>query len=107
MFDFDLIKHKSTMDGVNVYISRKSEVYVSIRGVSRLCNVDAGTIYKYLASREMELKMDRVLGSNGVKNVLLLNDAQIIECLAEYNEILLKEVAKIGIWDYLYRLSGV
>lgn len=106
------MKHKLKLykeEGIEVVVDQNTgETFASISGTARMCNVNESSIRLFIkTSGEILIKSTEVITAEGkLRRGSLLNEEQILKCIAKYNTELLLKFAQLGLRKFLHTSVG-
>lgn len=93
-------------DGLELVIDNETgECFASMSASARMCDCSVTAIRRLIGDTE-SLRVASLNTSNGVKEMKLLDEGQILKVLAKYNSDLLLIFAQAGLRVYLHQLAG-
>jgi hypothetical protein len=93
-------------DGIEIFIDPLGNSFASIRGVARMAQTSEATIRLFIGAQEINVINAKVETLGGLQGAQLLSEDDIVEVLAEYNVVRLKQFAKLGVQIALHQIAG-
>jgi phage antirepressor YoqD-like protein len=104
----NIVQYESiNKDGLELVVDKTSgEVFASVKATARMCETSDSNVRYICTAQQWQLKTAEIQTGAGLRTAQLLNESQILECIAKYNVPLLVQCTKAGLRVFLYGVVG-